>query len=135
MNSIKIKTNAKECKEAIKEACIKALYEATGEIHTAVVRNTREDTGQLKNSWNHVVDESGLKATIGSPLENAIFEEFGTGEFAAEGNGRKGGWLYEDRHGKTHFTRGKSPSRAFRRAYNAKKHVINKALEHNLKNL
>lgn len=130
-----IETNEKECIEAIKKACIKSLEESAGEIQDAVVRNTRIDTGQLKNSWNHVVDESGLKATIGSPLENAIFEEFGTGEFAEEGNGRKGGWLYEDRHGETHFTRGKAPSRAFRRAYNAKKHVINKALEHNLKNL
>lgn len=35
-----------------------------------------------------------------------------TGEYAHEGNGRKGGWYYEDENGEGHFTHGKTPSRA-----------------------
>ena len=59
-----------------------ALEECAGEMESQVKRNTRVDTGQLKSSWQHQVDNDEHKAVIGSPLENAIWEEFGTGDFA-----------------------------------------------------
>ena len=82
------------------------LIEASGELVSRVARNSRVDTGQLKSSWQ--ADIRHGKATIGSPLENAIWEEFGTGIYADGGKGRQSGWLYEDRDGVTHFTRGKT---------------------------
>lgn len=84
-NSIKV-TNA------IKNAAIEFLEEAAAELESQTKRNTRVDTGQLKGAWSHKVYESKLEAVVGNPLENAIWEELGTGEYALEGNGRKGAW-------------------------------------------
>ena len=72
--------------------------------------------------------ENGV-ATVGSPLENAVWEEFGTGEYALNGDGRKGGWFYEDDEGKGHFTRGKKPRRALHRAFETKKTPLIKLAE------
>ena len=75
------------------------LEECAGELESAAKRNTRVDTSQTKNNWRHYVDDAKHEATIGNPLENAIWEEFGTGEHALKGNGRKGGWFYVDEKG------------------------------------
>ena len=109
---------------ALDDAVIAYLYEAGGELEAQVKRNSRVGTGQLKNSWRYKVDESKGVTTIGSPLENAIWEEFGTGEFALEGNGRKGGWIYKDDKGKWHHTYGKKPHRAFQRAFDSLKNAL-----------
>lgn len=111
------------------------LEEAAGEIESAAKRNTRVDTGQTKNAWSHYVDTDSHTAYIGNPLENAIWEEFGTGEHALKGNGRKGGWYYVDEEGNGHFTMGKKPSRAFHKAYTALKNKIIRMLENSLKGL
>ena len=51
-----------------------------------------------------------------------------TGEYAANGDGRKGGWRYKDDSGDWHFTRGKKPNRTLMRAFTAKKSaIINRA--------
>jgi HK97 gp10 family phage protein len=49
--------------------------------------------GNLRNSINHKVDEEELSVTIGTNVEYAPYVEFGTGEYAEDGNGRKGGWF------------------------------------------
>lgn len=115
-----------QVKNAIEEKALKFLEEAASEVESQARRNSRVDTGQLKGSWTHVVDESAQKATIGSPLENAIWEEFGTGEYALHGDGRKGGWYYVDDVGNGHFTHGKTPNRTLQRAFDQKKTVIQK---------
>lgn len=115
-----------QVKKAIEEKALKFLEEAASEVESQARRNSRVDTGQLKGSWTHVVDESAQKATIGSPLENAIWEEFGTGEYAAHGDGRKGGWVYRDDAGDYHHTLGKKPNHTLQRAFDQKKTVIQK---------
>jgi len=40
------------------------------------------------------VDEAKGEAQVGSPMEAAYWEEWGTGEHAAHGDGRKGWWIY-----------------------------------------
>lgn len=114
-----------------------ALEEAAGELESAVKRNTRVDTGQLKNSWQHKVVESEHKAYIGSPLENAIWEEFGTGEHAKETGhqGRETPWRYQNRKGEWRTTTGKKPSRAFDKAYNSLKEKIKKHIQDRFKEL
>lgn len=104
-NDIKFKDNRMEIMKAIDVSVEKFLTEASGEVVSQVARNSRVDTGQLKSSWMFVVDKN--IATIGSGEENAIWEEFGTGIYADAGKGRQSGWIYKDRHGVTHFTRGK----------------------------
>lgn len=126
--SVQFTNNSVQVKNALNDATIAYLYEVGGELETQVKRNTRVKTGQTKGSWNHIVDESKGVCTVGSPLENAIWEEFGTGEFAINGDGRKGGWIYKDEKGETHFTKGKKPSRAFMTAYtDLKPAIINRA--------
>lgn len=115
-----------QVKKAIEEKALKFLELAASEIQTQAARTSRVDTGQLKGSWTHIVDEAAQKATIGSPLENAIWEEFGTGEYALHGDGRKGGWYYVDDVGNGHFTHGKTPNRTLQRAFDQKKTVIQK---------
>lgn len=117
-----------QVKEALDEKAVAFLYEAAGELQSQAARNSRVDTGQLKGSWNYKVDEGDKEATIGSPLENAIWEELGTGEYAANGDGRQGGWFYVDDKGKGHFTRGKTPNHTLQRAFDSKKNaIINRA--------
>ncbi len=121
--------------EAMNEKINIALEESAGELESQTKRNTRVKTGQTKNSWKHRVDTAEHKAVVGSDHENAIWEEFGTGEYALNGDGRRGGWFYKDEKGDGHFTRGKTPSRALFKAFTAKKNKIKKHLQDSLKGL
>lgn len=115
-------------KAALNDTVIRFLEEAASEIESQAQRNSRVDTGQLKGSWNHRVNESTGEATVGSPEQNAIWEEFGTGEYAAKGDGRKGGWRYQDDNGNWHHTTGKKPNRTLQRAFDSTKgKIINRA--------
>lgn len=124
-----------QVKGAIDDKINAVLEECAGEIESQTKRNSRVDTGQTKNSFQHKVVDSDHIAYIGSNYENAIWEEFGTGEHALQGNGRKGGWFYVDAEGKGHFTHGKKPSRAFWNAFTSLKASIIKRLENALKGL
>ena len=131
--AVKLEDNSIKVKGAISDACSQWLEEAAAEMEAQTKRNqTRVDTGDTKGGWTHTVN--GLTATIGNPLENAIWEEYGTGEYALEG-GRKGGWSYRDKKGEWHFTRGKKPLRPLHKAFTANKAKIKKFLESKLKGL
>lgn len=121
--------------EAINGKVDAALEECAGELESQTKRNTRVDTGKTKNSWQHKVVSDTHTAYIGSNYENAIWEEFGTGEYALKGNGRKGGWVYKDAKGKWHRTTGKKPSRAFWNAFNSLKNKLIKHIQDSLKGL
>ena len=116
MASVQFFDNTIEVIGAIKDAALMFLEESAGELESQAMRNTRVDTGQTKGAWSHKVEESALQAIVGNPLENAIWEEFGTGEYAVNGNGRKTPWRYQDVRGNWHTTTGKRPSRAFEKA-------------------
>ena len=135
MADVKLEDNTVKVKAAINDRVNAALEECAGELESQVKRNTRVDTYQLKSSWTHKVDEDKSEAVVGSALENAIWEEFGTGEYALHGDGRKGGWKYQDMRGKWHFTLGKTPSRALWNAFTALKAKIVKRIEDSLKGL
>lgn len=124
MDDFTFTDNSIEVKAALNQAAEKWLIEASAVIESQVKRNTAVDTGQLKNSWETRINESEGEALIGSPLENAIWEEFGTGEYALNGDGRKGGWFYEDEKGNGHFTYGKKPRRALYKAFESKKAAV-----------
>ena len=133
MADVQFEDFSMQVKAAIEEAAIQYLHEGAGELVSQTARNSPVDTGQLKNSWNYKVDEGKQEAVIGSPLENAIWNEFGTGEYALEGNGRKGGWSYKDDHGDWHYTKGKAPQRTFKKSYHALKPKLIKRAEQVLK--
>lgn len=125
-NSLKVKAD-------LGNACRKWLEEASGELEAQAKRNqTRVDTGATKGGWTHQVI-SDTEAVVGNPLENAIWEEYGTGEYALKG-GRKGGWVYKStKDGKFHRTMGKRPIRPLHTAYETMKGKLQKSLEQHLK--
>jgi hypothetical protein len=85
-------------KAQINEKTIAWLYETANEIASQAQRNCQYDDEsggkQLKGSYASQVDEGKGEARIGSPLESAYWEEWGTGEYAAHGDGRRGWWIY-----------------------------------------
>lgn len=135
MANFKIEIHSKECKEAIKNIEIQWLHECGQSILRQVVDIYRVDTGQTKNSFDYKVNESELSCTIGSSQENAIWEEFGTGIYAENGNGRKDPWSYKDAKGNWHRTSGKKGTRAFRRSFDIKKNSLINRLENLMKGL
>lgn len=110
-----------EIKGRLEDLSPAILEEVGGELDSAVKRNnTRVRSGKTKNSWRHEITqrEEDFHVTIGSPEQNAIWEEFGTGDYALNGDGRKGGWAYVDEEGELVFTHGKRPIRPLWNAFN-----------------
>jgi hypothetical protein len=107
MASVKFHDYSIEVKNALAKLAYKAVEESCGAIQSQTVRNTgagksgRNGAG-LKNSWRHTVLQKGIETigTVGSPLEYAIWYELGTGEYALENKGRKGGWYIPIGEGK-----------------------------------
>lgn len=133
--AVKFQDNSIKVKSSIESMAVAYLHEAAGEVVSQAQRNTSVQTGQLKGSWTYKVDETNKKATIGSPLENAIWEEFGTGEYALKGNGRKGGWTYKDENGEWYHTMGKPPKRALWNAFKKLKPTLVKMAEKTMKGI
>ncbi|HCY77740.1 MAG TPA: hypothetical protein DHV28_17655 [Ignavibacteriales bacterium] len=52
------------------------------------------DLGNLESSINHKLVREENEVRIGTPVEYAPYVEFGTGENAENGQGRKGGWFF-----------------------------------------
>jgi len=93
-NNVKFTDNSLEVSGLLEQQAIAFLYEAGNALRNQVIRNCDEytDTASTKDKWELHVDESSLTAIVGNPSENAIWEEFGTGEFAANDDGRKTPW-------------------------------------------
>ena len=135
-NNIRFEDYSKQVIGAIDREILNALEEVSGELEGQVKDNTKVDTGKTKNSWTHKVDESKYEAYVGSNYENAIWEEFGTGIYAQNGNGRKDvPWVYQSEDGKWHRTKGKKPSRALQNAFNSMKNRIERFFKERFNNL
>lgn len=136
MPDIKFENFCKQCVQSIEDQAVAFLHEACGELESQVKRNTKRKTGKTAGSWTHVVDESKLEGTVGSPDENAVWEEFGTGDYALHGKGRKKTpWRYQSADGKWHTTHGKHPRQPFQKAKNTILPKIKKYAEEHFKGL
>lgn len=154
--SVVFKDYSFEVKNKIKDNAVAFLHEAAGAIVSRAKRTTRVGTGQLKNSWTYEVDEKNLTVTIGSPLENALWEELGTGEYALKGKGRKKVWyvpvkgykgkkkptyngqvviVYGKQGTAFYKTNGKKPQRTLFKAFETQKGKIIKQAEKIMKGL
>lgn len=157
-SEFKFTDNTMKVLAAMDDKILAVLEECAGELESQTKRNTRVDTGKTKNSWRHRVAKEGnvFIAVVGSDYENAIWEELGTGEYAINGDGRKGGWVYYADNGRkvTYnkdgsirknskykssgnyvFTLGKKPSRAFWNAYSRMKSRIILRIQNEMKEL
>lgn len=138
-----IKNYTDDVIEAMSGASKEWLTEVASEILSQAQRNTavgRVGGGQTKASFRlGELNESEMSITVGSDSKNAVWEEYGTGDYAINGNGRKGGWyvmvgegsnqisesvvkaygykIYYGKDGKRFIhTYGKRPKRAFQKA-------------------
>jgi hypothetical protein len=151
--------------EELEEAVIAALYEAAGELQASAVRNSRQGHKygdvEARALWEYKVDEDKLSAAVGSPHEAGYWEEFGTGEFAQHGDGRKGWWVYVEgqdsgKGGKSYSTKeeadrtvaylrsqgleaystnGIEPNKPLQRAFQSGRPVVERIFEAKLKGL
>lgn len=98
--AVKFVDNSIKVKAALNDTTIAWLYTWASEIEAQAKRNTSTaewtsaERSQLRGSYKHRVDESKGEASIGTPLEQGYWEEWGTGEYAAHKDGRKGWWVY-----------------------------------------
>lgn len=105
---IEVKYNySKEVLAALKNAKVRGL-KACGERAVKYARDlVPVDTSALKNSINSAVE--GNDVYIGTNTPYAPYIEFGTGQYAEGGGGRKTPWVYTDGKGNTHMTNGYKP--------------------------
>ena len=123
--SIKFKDYSKIVLNKMHKCGENFLEEVGGELEAQTKRNTKVDTGETKGSWEHKVNADKMEVQIGSRKKNALWEEFGTGIYALNGDGRKTKWVYKNpKDGKFYTTVGKKPRRALYRAYESKKNAI-----------
>ena len=106
--SVEFTDYSAKVKSALNDAAVAYLYEAAGELEAQTKRNIPPGQwfAQQKNAWNHIVDESKCEAVIGNPMEQSLWTENGTGEYALNGDGRKGYWVYVKGSGGSTTTKG-----------------------------
>lgn len=122
-----------EVNEQIQSIIGNWLEEASSELASQAAKRTRRGTGETADKWTNLVDKNEMVAYVGNPLENAIWEEYGTGEYALNNDGRKGGWYYYDeKDGKFHHTYGKTPTRALHHAFNQNEAMLKEKLKADL---
>lgn len=96
--------------EAMHDAVLKALERCGSEAEGYAKDLCPVDTGALRNSISHKVDESERAVYIGTNNEYAAYVELGTGRYYP--GGRPTPWTYQDAKGVWHWTHG-NPAQPF----------------------
>lgn len=94
MADIEFINNAPEVLKDFEESCMRALERIGSQAEGYAIDLVPVDTGNLKNSITHTVDEAEKVAYIGTPNEYAVYVEMGTGMYVD--GGRKTPWVYQD---------------------------------------
>lgn len=100
--AVKFIDNSIEVKGALNDESLAWLRECAHEIASQVKDNIKLDGDagiELRKDYRSEVDETNGKAYVGSTLEAAWWEEFGTGSYADTSKnggipGRQGWWVY-----------------------------------------
>lgn len=83
--------------------------------------------GSLRKSITHkVIDNTvyvGTNMRAPNGAAYGIYVELGTGIYATDGNGRKSPWVWRDKNGKFHYTRGIKPTHFMRNALSSPEHI------------
>lgn len=102
--------NSEEVKKAFQAAAVRALEKCGLTAEGYAKRLCPVDTGNLRNSISHKVDDGEPAVYIGSNTSYAPYVELGTGKYT-EG-GRPTPWVYQDDNGNWHWTAG-NPAQPF----------------------
>lgn len=101
---------SKEVLEAMKDAVLRALERCGSQAEGYAKDLAPVDTGRLRNSISHQVDDSENAVYIGTNVSYAPYVELATGIYAD--GGRPTPWVYQDDNGNWHWTRG-NPAQPF----------------------
>ena len=103
---VKFTDNSEKVKEELQKSVLRALEKCglVGEGYAK--KQCPVDTGELRNSISHLVDEDQKAAYIGTNSEYGPYVELGTGIYAEGGGGRPTPWVYQDAKGDWHMTHG-----------------------------
>lgn len=103
---VEIRNNSKAISAEIKAALLRGL-EKCGLVGEGYAKKLcAVDTGNLRNSITHAVDEAEPAAYIGTNSGYGPYVELGTGIYAEGGGGRPTPWVYQDAKGNWHYTHG-----------------------------
>lgn len=108
--SVRFEDNSGEVLSAVQEAAARALEKCGLTAEGYAKRLAPVETGNLRNSITHQVDDGESTVYIGTNVEYAPYVELGTGKYA-EG-GRPTPWVYRDDNGNYHWTAG-NPAQPF----------------------
>lgn len=108
--NVTFRDNSKEVLSAMQEAAAGALELCGLTAEGYAKKLCPVDTGNLRNSISHTVDEGEMAAYIGTNIAYAPYVELGTGRYVA--GGRPTPWVYRDERGNWHWTRG-NPAQPF----------------------
>lgn len=99
-----------EVLEAFDEACIRALERCGQQAEGYAKDLCPVDTGNLRNSISHRVDEADPAAYIGTNSEYGGYVELGTGRHSSIGGGTpKTHWVYMGDDGEWHIGKPMKP--------------------------
>lgn len=102
---VKLTDNSGKVLEEFKAAVLRALERCGSEAEGYAKELVPVDTGNLRNSISHQVDEGEPAAYVGTNSEYGAYVELGTGIYAESG-GRPTPWVYQDANGNWHWTQG-----------------------------
>lgn len=130
--SYKFEDNSDGIKKGIEDAANAGMESALLVVEASAKSKAPVDLGELRDTLDHSIKNTGgnIVGKVGSPKDYAIYPEFGTGKFAENGAGRKGGWSYtlgeKDDDGDLIFyhTYGQEPQPYLRPAFRENKKTI-----------
>lgn len=99
-----ITDNSPEVLAAFQDAALRALEKCGLTAEGYAKKECPVDTGALRNSITHEVDDGEPAVYIGTNQEYAPYVELGTGVYYS--GGRPTPWTYQDAEGNWHMTHG-----------------------------
>ena len=129
--NVQFTDNSKEVIEAMQQAAVRALEKCGLTAEGYAKKLCPVDTGNLRNSITHTVDEEEPAAYIGSNTEYAAYVELGTGKYVS--GGRPTPWVYQDEKGNWHRTNGQKAQPYLKPAVSDHANTYRKIIEDELK--
>ena len=114
----KIYNNAAEVLRATAVQKTRALeavgIQAEGDVKDEITELGAVDTGRLRSSVSHQVDDDSVQ--VGTNVNYAVYVHEGTGKYAVGGGTPKERWVYRDAEGKFHMAFPQKPRRFIKNA-------------------
>mgnify|MGYP002515959283 FL=1 len=101
---IRLEDHSAEVYKELEAACQRALEKCGLVAEGYAKKLCPVDTGNLRNSITHTVNDGEKAAYIGTNSEYATYVEMGTGVYYP--GGRPTPWVYQDAKGNWHMTHG-----------------------------